>query len=99
LLALIGEGIAAEDSRFFECRFLQLVTVSASLRFPANSLGVRVDIKGLAAKEADQGLVAFQSEFDSKARRSRNCGDYRDAGGKSFLDDFEGRATANEQNM
>jgi len=60
---------------------------------------MRIDVKGRAAKKADQGLVAFLSEFDSEARRSRNCGDYRDAGGKSFLDDFEGRATANEQNM
>ena len=55
----------------------------------ANALSVRVDVKGLAAKKADQRLVALPSEFDSQARRGRDGSNERDARSKRFLHDFE----------
>jgi|SRR5437899_12530533 hypothetical protein len=82
--------IQIEDKRFDHGENRNLLR----RRFPANPLGVRVDIKGLAAKKADEGLIALLCEFDSKTGRRRDGSNDWHTGGKGFLDYLERSTTA-----
>ena len=58
-------------------------------RILANSLRMCVDIEGIAAEEADQGLVALVCKIDRKAGGRRDGGNDWNAGSERFLHNFK----------
>ncbi len=57
--------------------------------FLNDAFGVRIDIHGMVAQEADKGDIAGFGQFDGQTGGGGNGGDTGDAGQQGFLDDLE----------
>src|SRR5205807_4948676 len=62
-------------------------------------LATAVDVQAAAAEEADQRLVGRLGEVTSQAGRRRHCHQDRNPGLERFLDDLEGGASADHQDV
>jgi hypothetical protein len=60
---------------------------------------VGIDVERSTAEEADEGLPAFASELDGETGGGGDSADDGDASGEGFLEDFEGGAAADEEEM
>src|SRR5215831_1688715 len=60
---------------------------------------MRVDVEILAANETDERDATLDGDVDRQAGRGRYGSDERNPRQKGLLDDFEGRAAADEEQM
>src|SRR5262245_66252465 len=61
-----------------------------------HALDVRVNIERRRAQKANKSLIAFASKIDRECRWRGDRSHDWNSGGKRFLHDFKGSATANE---
>ena len=64
-----------------------------------DAFGVRIDVHGVIAQEADERDAAGVGQFDGQAGGGGDGGDTGDAGQQGFLNDLERGTATNQQDM